>query len=196
MWGFIIPAVGCDLLLSIQPNRLASASAPALDARYSDRRCRLPGLVIIVSFFYRAFRAIAALALRRRGDEFEREIELLVLGRQVNVLSRSRERPRYNDADRTFLALLSRLLTRQRWIGFLVTPGSVVPWHRNLVRYRHRRRSRPIGRPKTGRSTREMVIMLAEENHAWGYRPVCGELKKIGVYVSASLTLASPGTAS
>lgn len=138
MWGFIIPAVGCDLLLSIQPNRLASARASALDARYSDRRFRLPGLVIVASFLYRAFRAIAALDFRLRGDEFEREIKLLVLRDQVNVLSRSRERPRYNDADRTFLALLSRLRTRRRWSGFLITPGSVVPSYRNLARYLYR----------------------------------------------------------
>ena len=64
----------------------------------------------------------------------ERDIELLVLRHQVKVLQRQVKRPRPNRLDRVLLAAASRAIPRDRWVAFLVTPATLLRWHRELVR--------------------------------------------------------------
>lgn len=75
-----------------------------------------------------------------------------------------------------------------RRIRLLVGPGTVIRWHRDLVRRRHAARSKPKrqGRPPTVRSVRVLVLRLVRENPGWGYRRVRGELLVLGVKVAAS----------
>ena len=62
-----------------------------------------------------------------------REIEIAVLRHQLMVVRRQVARPRYRPADRMVLAILARLLPRERWPVFLVTPATLLRWHRELV---------------------------------------------------------------
>src|SRR5215213_9206703 len=75
------------------------------------------------------------------------EVEIAVLRHQLAVLRRQVPRPRYTPADRMLLATLARLLARPRWAVFLVTPSTLLRWHRELV-------ARRWSFPHTGRSRR------------------------------------------
>jgi len=61
------------------------------------------------------------------------EVEIAVLRHQLAVLHRQVSRPRYTPADRMLLATLAKLLLRERWPIFLVTPSTLLRWHRELV---------------------------------------------------------------
>jgi hypothetical protein len=63
----------------------------------------------------------------------EKDVEIVVLRHQLAVLRRQVARPRYTPADRAVLAMLARLLSRERWAAFLVTPATQLRWHRELV---------------------------------------------------------------
>src|ERR1700716_3782482 len=62
-----------------------------------------------------------------------KDVEIAVLRHQVMVLRRQVRRPRFTPSDRIVLAMLARLLPRERWPVFLVTPGTLLRWHRELV---------------------------------------------------------------
>lgn len=121
--------------------------------------------------------AFAALRLLPLSDR-DKDVEILALRHQLAVLERQLEgaRPRFAPEDRTFLAALLHRLPKQRLrrLRLLVTPDTVLRWHRDLLRRRHAVRSRPnrTGRPRTVRSIRLLVIRLAKENPTWGYRRI------------------------
>ena len=99
-------------------------------------------------------------------------------------------RPGSPPADRAFLAALLHQLPRDvlRRIRLLVRPETVLRWHRDLLARRHARLCHPkrVGRPRTVRSIRVLVLRLARENSGWGYRRIHGELLVLGVKVAAS----------
>ena len=108
-----------------------------------------------------------------------------MLRHELTVLRRHVRRPELRPADRFFLAAASRLLLRVRWSSFLVTPTMLLDWHRRLVanRWTYARR---LGRPPIGREVRDLIVRLAHENPRWGYQRIVGELKGVGVVVSAT----------
>ena len=102
------------------------------------------------------------------------EVEIAVLRHQLAVLHRQVARPRYTPADRMLMATLAKLLPRQRWPAFLVTPSTLLRWHRKLV-------ARRWTYPHTGRRARgldeqvvELVLRLARENPRPGPTPKAG----------------------
>jgi hypothetical protein len=74
------------------------------------------------------------LDLLRIGPSLDqKDVEIAVLRHQLAVMRRQIARPRYSPVDRAMLASLARLLSRDRWGIFLVTPATLMRWHRDLV---------------------------------------------------------------
>ncbi|MGW3810892.1 hypothetical protein [Micromonospora sp. NPDC005113] len=84
------------------------------------------------------------------------------------------------------LAGLTRLLARRLWDALFVRPGTLLRWHRDLVRRRWTYPSRRGRRPVTGEIRRGLVLRLARENSTWGYRRIHGELRRLGYRGGAS----------
>jgi transposase len=134
--------------------------------------------------------AASWLRLSRR-DEAWKTAEILILRHQLTVLQRHQPcRPKLIWADRALLVTLLSVIPRARRqrLRLLVTPDTILRWHRDIVRRRWAARSRRgnTGRPATRRNIRAMVLRLARENPSWGYRRIHGELAGLGVKIAAS----------
>jgi putative transposase len=121
-----------------------------------------------------------------RGSASQLQLENAVLRHQVRVLRRSVRRPELKDRDRVFLAAASRALSRDRWASFLVTPQTLLRWHRELVRRKWTYRRRGSGRPPLDPETVDLITRLGRENPRWGCVRIQGELRKLGIRVGAS----------
>ena len=140
---------------------------------------------MIWSFLYLVVRNLFALvwllARRHRSKE-----EILVLRHELAILRRQAARPKLTRADRALLAALTRAIPRAAWPSFPVKPETLLSWHRQLVGHRWTYPHRKSGRPPLERSLRTLILRLARENPHLGYRRIVGELKGVGVAVSAT----------
>jgi putative transposase len=114
------------------------------------------------------------------------EIEILVLRHQLAVLQRRTPRPRISWSDRAVIAVLARLLPAHRRRGLLVTPATILRWHRHLIRRRWTTPHTRPGRPAIPAGVRALILRLAAENATWGYRRIHGELAGLGYQIGAS----------
>ncbi len=136
-------------------------------------------------------RVMSLLRLSRR-ESWWKDAEILMLRHQLAVAERERPkaRARLTWPDRAWLALLAGTVPAGRLAGMrlLVTPGTILRWHRDIVRRRwgHLSRRGRSGRPATHRKVRSVVLRLARENESWGYRRIHGELAGLGIAVAPS----------
>jgi transposase InsO family protein len=138
-----------------------------------------------ISICYIAVLRVLQLIVLRFRSAQDKDLKIVVLRHELAILRRQVGRPAFQTADRAFLAAASRLLPRVKWTSFIVTPSTLLRWHRGLVarRWTSRRRS---GRPPTRQDVRELILRLATENPRWGYPRIVGELKGLGITVSAT----------
>ena len=141
---------------------------------------------VALSLLYWSLRHVLELVVLRFRSERKKEIEILLLRHQLRVLERQVARPELSQADRALLAAFSRVLPRRAWGSFVVTPATLLRWHRELVARRWTSPHRRPGRPATPAEMRELVVRLARENPAWGYRRIQGELVGLGIRIAAS----------
>jgi putative transposase len=125
------------------------------------------------------------MVLRTRSDT-TKDIEILVLRHELAVLRRRAPRPRTTWTDRALIAALTRLLPVRRRLGLLVTPATILRWHRQLVARRWTTTPTGPGRPAIPTGLRALVVRLAAENPTWGYRRLHGELAGLGHQIGAS----------
>jgi transposase InsO family protein len=115
-----------------------------------------------------------------------KDVELLVLRHELEILRRQVGRPKLRMVDRALLAAAACHLPRSSRGARLVTPRTLLRWHQSLVRRKWRQVPGQRGRPKLPAEVRELVLRFARENPRWGHRRICGELAKLGLRVSAT----------
>ena len=138
------------------------------------------------SLMYLVVRNLFALVWLLGRPHRSKELEILVLRHELAILRRASAQPKLTRADRALLASLSRSLPRPAWTVFSFKPETLLRWHRQLIARRWTYSHRRPGRPGLERSLRELILRLARENPHWGYKRIVGELKGLGIPVSAT----------
>jgi putative transposase len=135
----------------------------------------LPAALVVFRLAYLLLvRSFAWLTLLARSGT-SKDVEILVLRHEIAVLRRDVARPKPDWADRAVIAALTRLLPRRLRLYRIVTPGTLLAWHRRIVK---NKRTYPstTGRPLVPDEIRELVRLLARQNPRWGHRRIQGEL--------------------
>jgi putative transposase len=140
---------------------------------------------VSLRLLYLIFLQLVNLLVLLGRSSASKDVELLVLRHEVAVLRRANPKPRLDWVDRAVFAALVRALPTMLWGHRLVTPGTILRWHRRLVAkkwtYPHR-----VGRPPVEDTVASLIERMARDNHHWGYQRIQGELLKLGHRVGAS----------
>ena len=138
---------------------------------------------LVYRILYRFLAALASLAVRSGRSK---DLEIIVLRHQLMVLHRQDSRPSLNDNDRTLLGAIAAALPRPRRLGWLVTPDTLLRWHRRRIARHWNQPTAGPGRPSTAAEVHRLIIDMATDNPTWGYRRIHGELIGLGHHVGAS----------
>jgi putative transposase len=141
--------------------------------------------VVTIRMLYLIFvRLTGWMALLARSAA-SKDAELLMLRQEVAVLWQQNPKPTLDWADRALLAALARMLPRPLRMSRLVTPDTLLRWHRRLIRWRWTYPPKS-GRPPIDSKLAVLIEQMARENPGWGYQRIQGELLGMGIRVSAS----------
>ena len=133
-----------------------------------------------------SLRQVLRLLLLRCRSSRSKDLELLVLRQEVDVLRRPVPRPRFRPEERMVLSVLGWLRPAKDRLSSLVSPETLRRWHREMVRSTWRFHHRINPRKRIPKEVQLLVWRLAKESPAWGYRRIQGELKKVGAQISAT----------
>ena len=126
---------------------------------------------------------LAWLSLPARSSA-SKNAKILVLRQEVAVLRRTNPKPRICWTDRAVLAALARILPNTPRSHRIVTPGTLLRWHRRMVT-RKWTQPRPPGRPPLAEEVVALIVRLARENRTWGVVRIQGGLRRLGHRVGA-----------
>ena len=144
---------------------------------------------VVLSLMYLGLCRALALVVSCWRHDVDKDVELVALRHHVRALERQLHgRVRYRRADHALLGAFSRLLPRERWRAFLVTPATLLGWHREAGRRKWRawRRQRGPGCPAMSAELVELVVRLGRESRSWGCARTQGELRKLGTRAGAT----------
>src|SRR5689334_5586809 len=141
--------------------------------------------VVSLRLLYLIFQQVLGLLGLLGRTSAIKDVELLVLRHEVAVLRRSNPRPHLDWADRAVFAALVRRLPHALRCHRLVTPDTILRWHRRLIRKKWAYPNR-LGRPPIDDGLATLVVRMATDNPNWGYQRIQGELLKLGHRVGAS----------
>ena len=120
------------------------------------------------AFIYLLLRRLVQL-VAGSSNRLDSDVEVVVLRHQLRVLRRQVGRPRLRRRDRLFMAAISRTLPRARWSSFVVSPNTLLRWHRELVRRKWTfRRASTAGRPPISQEVRDLILRMGRDNPRWG----------------------------
>jgi putative transposase len=142
---------------------------------------------VLLAVVYLLLRRVVRLIAGSCDELMNAEVEVVVLRHQLTVLKRQVGRPRLRRRDRLFMVAISRTLPRARWSSFVVSPQTLLRWHRELVRRKWTySRGSAAGRPPIAGEVRELIVRMGRENPRWGCVRIRGELAKLGISISAT----------
>jgi putative transposase len=140
-------------------------------------------LVDVSRILYSLIAALSRLAVRSGRSK---DLEIIVLRHQLTVLRRQIDRPALNDNDRTLLGAIAAALPRPQRAGWLVTPDTLLRWHRRRIARHWTQTTRRPGRPAIAPEIHRLIVRIALENPTWGYRRIHGELVGLGHQLATS----------
>jgi putative transposase len=141
--------------------------------------------IVSVRLVYQLFgQVLSWLALLARSSA-SKDAEILALRHELAVLRRNNPKPRFSWSDRAVLAALARMLPKALRVHRIVTPATLLRWHRKLIAARWRQ-PKPPGRPPISEELTTFILRLAKENRTWGVVRIQGELRRLGHRVAAS----------
>jgi hypothetical protein len=161
-------------------------------AELEDAVAKLPAAFVLIRLICLfAVGVLGWLVLPARDDAAE-DVEILVLRHEIALVRRQVARPEPGWAERAVIAALARLLPRHLRLHQVVTPGTLLAWHRRLVKHKWTYPNAP-GRPPVPDEVRALAEQLARQNPRWGYQRIQGELPQDpGALLLAGKGLARP----
>ena len=140
---------------------------------------------MVASLLYKVLVTMVSWLVLLARSQASKDPEILALRHEVAVLRRTNPRPRLSWPDRAVLAALARILPKRLRDRRIVTPGTLLRWHKRLAAKKWTQAKAP-GRPPISEEVVELIVRLASENRQWGVVRIQGELRRLGHRVAAS----------